>query len=77
MLIEALDDETSLPVQVPALQAWEQARFALLAFTGRDFGLERARTVRAAAATKGAWERWWAGAEESFEIVRPTGRFLR
>ena len=30
VLIEALDDETSLPVQVPALQAWEQARFALL-----------------------------------------------
>jgi hypothetical protein len=77
VLIDALDDERPLRIRTPSLPAWEQARFALLAFTGEDFGLREAEDLAAAAATKPAWERWWTQAEPSFEVVRAPARFSR
>jgi HEAT repeat protein len=75
VLIEALVLEDRLPFGSPQLRVWEQARFALLSFTGQDFGLRSAATASEAAATAPAWESWWATAESSFEGVRAPGRF--
>jgi hypothetical protein len=77
VLIDALDDDRLLPIRAPSLPAWEQARFALLAFTGEDFGLRGAGDLPAAAATKPDWERWWTEAAPSFEVVRAPARFSR
>jgi HEAT repeat protein len=74
-LIEALELEAALPFGAPATRVWEQARFALLSFTGQDLGLRDAATVDAAAATAPEWEAWWSDAEASFEVVRPPDRF--
>jgi hypothetical protein len=73
VLVAALGLDDPLPFGSPPLRAWEQARFALLAFTGRDFGLRTAATAAEAAATAAEWESWWATAEGSFEVVRAPG----
>jgi hypothetical protein len=70
VLISALDVEDPLPFGSPPLRVWEQARFALLSFTGQDLGLRKAATAQDAAATQAGWESWWASAEGSFEVVR-------
>lgn len=75
VLIESLDIEDPLPFGSPPLRVWEQARIALLRFTGQDFGLQQAATAEEAAATKQEWEAWWAEAEASFEVVRAPGLF--
>lgn len=73
VLIAALGLEDPLPFGSPPMRAWEQARFALLSFTGQDFGLREAATAQEAAATAAEWESWWATAEGSFEVVRAPG----
>jgi hypothetical protein len=75
VLIAALDGSDLLPLSAGGVHAWQQARFALLAFTGRDFGLRAARTHAAAAATKSRWEAWWSANASSFRVVRAKGRF--
>jgi HEAT repeat protein len=75
VLVAALGLEDPLPFGSPPLRAWEQARFALLSFTGQDFGLRNAATAQEAAATAEEWSSWWTTAEGSFEIVRAPGRF--
>jgi HEAT repeat protein len=77
VLIAALGLEDPLPFGSPPLSAWEQARFALLSFTGQDFGLRKAATAQEAAATAPDWESWWTTAEGSFEVVRAPGLFDR
>jgi hypothetical protein len=72
-LIDALSLEDSLPFGSPPLRVWEQARFALLSFTGQDLGLRDAATAQDAAATASEWESWWASAQDSFEVVRAPG----
>jgi hypothetical protein len=72
-LISALDVEDPLPFGSPRLRVWEQARFALLSFTGQDLGLRKAATAQDAAATAPEWESWWTSAEGSFEVVRAPG----
>jgi hypothetical protein len=73
VLISALEVEDPLPFGSPPLRVWEQARFALLSFTGQDLGLRKAVTAQDAAATAPEWESWWASAEGSFEVVRAPG----
>jgi hypothetical protein len=73
VLISTLDVEDPLPFGSPPLGVWEQARFALLSFTGQDLGLRKAATAQDAAATAPEWESWWASAEGSFEVVRAPG----
>ncbi|MGH3043710.1 MAG: HEAT repeat domain-containing protein [Gaiellaceae bacterium] len=73
VLISALEVEDPLPFGSPPLRVWEQARFALLSFTGEDLGLREAATAQDAAATAAEWESWWASAEGSFEVVRAPG----
>jgi hypothetical protein len=73
VLISALDVEDPLPFGSPPLRAWEQARFALVSFTGQDLGPRKAVTAQDAAATAPEWESWWASAEGSFEVVRAPG----
>jgi hypothetical protein len=73
VLIAALPVEDPLPFGSPPLRVWEQARFALLSFTGQDFGLREAATAQAAAATAADWESWWASAQDAFEVVRAPG----
>jgi HEAT repeat protein len=75
VLIEALDIEDPLPFGAPPLRVWEQARIALLRFTGQDLGLQQAATAEEAAAKTPKWEAWWAEAEASFEVVRAPGLF--
>lgn len=70
VLIEALGIEDPLPFGAPPLRVWEQARVALLSFSGQDFGLGEAATAEEAEATAPDWESWWADAEASFEVVR-------
>ena len=73
VLIDSLPVEDPLPFGSPPLRAWEQARFALLSFTGQDHGLREAATAQDAAATAPEWESWWASAKGSFEVVRAPG----
>lgn len=73
VLISALEVEDPLPFGSPPLRVWEQARFALLSFTGQDLGLREAATAKDAAATAPEWESWWTSAEGSFEVVRAPG----
>jgi HEAT repeat protein len=73
VLIAALEVEDPLPFGSPPLRVSEQARFALLSFTGQDLGLREAATTGAAAATAPEWESWWASAEDSFKVVRAPG----
>jgi hypothetical protein len=73
VLIAALEVEDPLPFGSPPLRVSEQARFALLSFTGQDLGLREAATAEAAAATAPEWESWWASAEDSFKVVRAPG----
>jgi hypothetical protein len=75
VLIAALGLEEPLPFGSPPLRVWEQARFALLSFTGQDHGLVEASTAQDAAATAAAWESWWASANGTFEVVRAKGLF--
>jgi hypothetical protein len=75
VLIEALGLEDRLPFGSPPLRVWEQARFALLSFTGEDFGLRGAATAAEAEATAPEWDAWWATARDSFEIARAPDRF--
>lgn len=70
VLIEALGEDAALPFGSPRARVWEKARFALLQFTGQDFGLREATTGSAAAATVPEWKAWWAQAEASFEVIR-------
>jgi hypothetical protein len=72
-LIAALELDDQLPFGSPRLRVWEQARFALLSFTGQDLGLRDAATMRDAAATVSEWQSWWASAEDSFKVVRAPG----
>jgi HEAT repeat protein len=72
-LIAALEIEDPLPFGSPPLRVWEQARFALLSFTGEDLGLREAAIAQDAAATAPEWESWWASAEGSFKVVRAPG----
>ncbi len=76
-LMAALELEDPLPFGSPPLRVWEQARFALLSFTGQDLGLREAATARDAAATVSDWQAWWGSAERSFEVVRAPGLFDR
>jgi HEAT repeat protein len=73
VLISALDVEDPLPFGSPPLRVWEQARFALLSFTGQNLGLREAATAQDAAATAAEWESWWASMEGSFEVVHAPG----
>jgi hypothetical protein len=73
VLIAGLDLEDPLPFGDPPVRVWEQARFALLSFTGQDLGLREAASAQDAAATAAEWESWWASAEDSFEVVRAPG----
>jgi HEAT repeat protein len=75
VLIAALDAEDPLPFGSPPVRVWEQARLALLTFTGQDLGLRKAATARKAAATVPGWESWWASAKDTFEVVRAPGLF--
>jgi hypothetical protein len=75
VLIDALEIEDPLPFGAPPLRVWEQARIALLLFTGQDFGLRASATAEEASATRSEWEAWWAEAGASFEVVRAPGRF--
>jgi HEAT repeat protein len=75
VLIEALDRDDLLPLGAGGIHAWQQARFALLAFTGEDLGLRAARTLTDASATKPSWQDWWAANASSFRVVRAPGRF--
>ena len=75
VLIESLGVDELMPFGKPPLPIWRQARWALLEFTGQDFGLSSATSVEESAATVADWEDWWAGAAGSFEAVRTPGRF--
>lgn len=75
VLIEALGIDDPLPFGAPPLRVWEQARWALLPFTGQDFGLAEAATSEEASATASAWEEWWAETESSFQVTRAPGLF--
>jgi hypothetical protein len=75
VLIDALGIDEPLPFGAPPVRVWEQARLALLSFTGQDFGLQKARGVERAKASVPRWRAWWAGARASFEVVRAPGRF--
>jgi hypothetical protein len=77
VLIAALPLEDPLPFGSPPLRVWEQARFALLSFTGQDHGLREAATAQDAAATASEWESWWDSEEGSFEVVRAPGLLER
>jgi hypothetical protein len=70
VLIKALGIGDPLPFGAPPLRVWEQARVALLSFSGQDFGLSKADTAQEAEATAPKWEPWWSKAEASFEVVR-------
>jgi hypothetical protein len=75
VLIVSLGIEDPLPFGAPPLRVWEQARIALLSFTGQDFGLRESATIEEAAATQSDWEAWWAEDEASFEVVPSPSRF--
>jgi hypothetical protein len=77
VLIEALGNDEPLPFGAPPIRVWQQARAALLAFSGRDFGLGKAATARRAKATAPKWKSWWMEAKDSFEVVRAPGLFRR
>jgi hypothetical protein len=72
-LIAFLEFDEPLPFGSPPLRVWEQARFALLSFTGQDLGLREAATARDATATASEWQSWWASTKGSFEVVRAPG----
>jgi hypothetical protein len=75
VLIELLGVEDPLPFGDPPLRVWQQARMALLSFSGQDLGLRRAATASQAAAAAPALRDWWAQAGVSFEVARTRGRF--
>ncbi len=72
ILIDGLDDGTVLAHRDPPKFVWESARALLLAFTSEDFGLAASTTADETAATKPAWEAWWA-ADGASLVYRATG----
>lgn len=75
VLIELLGARDEVPFGRPAREVWRHARFALLSFTGQDFGLREAGTAADAAATASDWGTWWVEAAPTFEVVRTPSRF--
>lgn len=75
VLIEALGENAIIPFGSPPARVWQKARFALLQFTGQDFGLREATTAEEAAAVVPKWESWWAESEATFEVVRAPDPF--
>lgn len=75
VLIAMLGVRDEVPFGRPHREVWRYARYALLSFTGQDFGLRAAATADDAAATAVDWRAWWGDAAPTFEVVRAPSRF--
>jgi hypothetical protein len=64
-LVELLGSAQHLAYRDPPERAWEFARTLLLIYTGQNFGLSKARTMRASVRTRKRWRAWAQGVAAS------------
>jgi len=70
-LIDSLSSSWAMPYWDPPEAVWEFARYGLVTFTGKDFGLARAANQGAAIRTQPTWRQWATTLKASSPSVPP------
>ena len=76
VLINALDEKGELAFRRPPQHGFDFSQAELLNLTTEDYGLKAATDQASVAATKPAWQRWWASHQATLHLDRKLQRYV-